>query len=48
KNDKLTKHIPILLVSALGQNTEDRVKGLNIGAEAFITKPFDTAELISQ
>ncbi|MDP2723986.1 MAG: response regulator [Bacteroidales bacterium] len=48
KNDPKTKHIPILLVSALGHNTSDRIKGLNMGAEAFITKPFDNTELISQ
>lgn len=48
KNDNLTKNIPILLVSALGHDTENRIKGLELGAEAFITKPFDNAELISQ
>ncbi|MFA5419293.1 MAG: response regulator [Bacteroidales bacterium] len=48
KTDPKTKHIPILLVSALGHNTSDRIKGLNMGAEAFITKPFDNTELISQ
>lgn len=48
KNDDLTKDIPILLVSALGRNYKDRIKGLNMGAEAFITKPFENPELISQ
>lgn len=48
KQDIETKHIPILLVSALGQNYENRVKGLNLGAEAFISKPFQKPELVSQ
>jgi len=39
-----TSHIPILLVSALGQDTSVRVKGLKSGAEGFLTKPFDHAE----
>ncbi|MBN2615938.1 MAG: response regulator [Bacteroidales bacterium] len=48
KQDVETKHIPILLVSALGQSYENRVKGLNLGAEAFISKPFQRPELVSQ
>jgi PAS domain S-box-containing protein len=48
KKDEQTKHIPILLVSALGKDYENRVKGLNLGAEAFITKPFQNPELVSQ
>lgn len=48
KNDEATKHIPILLVSALGHNYENRIKGLNLGADAFVTKPFEKPELISQ
>lgn len=48
KTYEQTKHIPILLVSALGNNTEDRIRGLDMGADAFLAKPFDRAELISQ
>lgn len=48
KSNSSTKHIPILLVSALGGNTEDRITGLSAGADAFISKPFDRVELISQ
>lgn len=48
KSHELTKQIPILMVSALGGNTSDRIAGLNAGAEAFIAKPFDNTELISQ
>lgn len=48
KSHDLTKQIPILIVSALGGNTSDRIEGLNAGAEAFIAKPFDNIELVSQ
>ncbi|MEJ2105461.1 MAG: response regulator [Ignavibacteriaceae bacterium] len=38
KNDKATKHIPILLVSAYMQTTRDRIRGMDIGAEALLIK----------
>lgn len=48
KNDIATQNIPIIMVSALGLNSEERVKGLNAGADAFISKPFKNNELIAQ
>jgi PAS domain S-box-containing protein len=48
KKDKITSHIPILMISALGGNPEERIKGLNAGADAFISKPFDFSELKAQ
>ncbi len=48
KNDKATKHIPIIMVSALGNNTQDRIRSLDVGADAIMAKPFDSKELISQ
>ncbi len=48
KNEKATQHIPILMISALGQNSEERTKGLNAGADAFISKPFNQVELRAQ
>jgi len=47
KQNESTKHIPILLVSAMGELSY-RIKGLNTGADAFISKPFDKAELKAQ
>lgn len=48
KKDKTTSHIPVLMISALGANPEERIKGLNAGADAFISKPFDFSELKAQ
>ena len=41
------KNIPIILVSAKGENT-DKILGLNIGADDYITKPFNLLELIAR
>lgn len=39
KNDPLTSHIPIILLTAKGTE-EDEIKGLDIGADDYISKPF--------
>ncbi|TVQ43605.1 MAG: DNA-binding response regulator [Gloeocapsa sp. DLM2.Bin57] len=39
--------IPIMLLSAKGQS-QDRVKGLNIGADVYMVKPFEPEELVAQ
>ena len=45
--DPLTKKTPIILVTA--KTTEmDKVKGLDIGADDYLTKPFGVMELISR
>ena len=48
KNDPQTKQIPIIMISALGRDSAERTKGLNAGADAFISKPFDQVELKAQ
>lgn len=47
KKDVSTKNIPILMISAYGSDSKVRVKGLNAGADAFISKPFHMEELIA-
>ncbi len=47
KNDENTRSIPVLMVSAYGDNTDVRIKGLNVGADAFISKPFNNSELVA-
>ncbi len=39
-------NVPILMLSALS-DTDARVKGLNSGADYYLTKPFDSGELIA-
>ena len=39
--------IPVLMLSALGE-VEDRVEGLNSGADDYLPKPFQFAELIAR
>ncbi|WP_088890592.1 response regulator transcription factor [Leptolyngbya ohadii] len=42
-----TSWIPVLFLSAKGQS-QDRVKGLNIGADVYMVKPFEPEELVAQ
>lgn len=44
KEDSLTRHIPIIMLSAKGE-IKDKVLGIEIGAEDYVTKPFDLLEL---
>lgn len=44
KSDPKTKEIPIIFLSALGMAGEIK-KGLDLGAEDYIVKPFDAQEL---
>lgn len=48
KENELTKHIPIILITAIQTDSENRVKGLNLGADAFLSKPIDAIELSAQ
>ena len=48
KTDAETKNIPVLMISALGGNPAERTRGLNAGADAFISKPFMSSELQAQ
>ena len=36
------------MISALGWKSDERIKGLDVGADAFISKPFDNNELRAQ
>jgi DNA-binding response OmpR family regulator len=41
------KEIKILMLSAKGRDT-DVAKGMRLGADAYVTKPFSTKELVAQ
>ncbi|HAY46148.1 MAG TPA: phosphate regulon transcriptional regulatory protein PhoB [Gammaproteobacteria bacterium] len=47
KNDKQLSQIGIIMLTARTEE-DDRVRGLDIGADDFISKPFSTRELISR
>jgi two-component system, OmpR family, phosphate regulon response regulator PhoB len=42
-----TRSIPIIMVSAKGEE-EDRIKGLNTGADDYISKPFSPREMVAR
>ena len=47
KADTETRHIPVVLVTAL-DGREDRIRGLEAGADDFITKPIDDVVLLAR
>lgn len=44
KSDEFTKTIPIIMLTARGEEA-DKVKGLEVGADDYVTKPFSPREL---
>ena len=44
RNEPVTQNIPIIMLTAKGY-VRDKVKGLEIGADDYVTKPFDLNEL---
>ena len=47
KDIEHTKNVPVILITARGQ-TEDKVLGLDTGADDYITKPFDLREVTAR
>ena len=47
KASNITQDIPVIFMTALADST-DKVRGLNLGAVDYVTKPFQEAELIAR
>ena len=47
RRDKLTQGVPVIMLTARTQE-EDKVRGLDTGADDYITKPFSTRELVAR
>jgi signal transduction histidine kinase/DNA-binding response OmpR family regulator len=47
KDDEPTSHIPVILLTAL-ETGDQRLRGLEAGADDYIIKPFDEGELVSR
>lgn len=48
KNIEATAHIPVIMLTAVRTDSKSRVKALDLGADAFLTKPIDEAALAAQ
>jgi two-component system phosphate regulon response regulator PhoB len=47
KRDELTKDIPVIMLTAKGEE-DNKIQGLDVGADDYITKPFAPRELIAR
>lgn len=47
KRDSATRDVPVMMLTARGEE-EDRVKGLEVGADDYLIKPFSPKELIAR
>lgn len=47
KNNENTRHIPLIIISALTQ-LDDKLKGIELGADEFLTKPINKRELLTR
>lgn len=47
RKDKATAHVPIIMLTARGAE-DDKVRGLDTGADDFLTKPFSPRELLAR
>jgi two-component system phosphate regulon response regulator PhoB len=47
RRDELTREIPVIMLTARGEE-DDRIRGLQSGADDYLVKPFSTRELVAR
>ena len=47
RNNAKTVHIPVIMLTAQGEE-EDKIRGLDTGADDYLTKPFSPRELVAR
>ena len=47
KQHEFTRDIPVIMLTARGEE-EDKIRGLDAGADDYITKPFSPKELVAR
>lgn len=47
KRDELTRDVPVIMLTARGEE-DDKVHGLDAGADDYVTKPFSPKELVAR
>ena len=48
KKDDNMKNIPVIMLTGLNTDPLDRIQALDLGADAFLSKPIDKSELVAQ
>jgi len=47
RKDSFSREIPIIMLTARAEE-EDKIRGLNVGSDDYVTKPFSTRELLAR
>ena len=47
KREELTRNIPVIMLTAKGEEA-DRIRGLDVGADDYVVKPFSPRELVAR
>jgi len=47
KKEELTRQIPVIMLTARGEES-DKIRGLEVGADDYVTKPFSVKELMAR
>ena len=47
KRDEVSAHIPVIMLTAKGEE-DNKIQGLEVGADDYITKPFSPRELVAR